>query len=272
VLAAQNAASYEHLGVATSGVTLFRSIGGSVGVALFGGIFAYALQRHLGTSANVASAATNPAAIQALSPELRGPYMDAFAAALNPVFETAAVVAFCGFLLTLGLREIPLRKTSAAEGMGQAFAMPQDATSLEELERIVSTLVQQENRWKVYDTLARRSRVQLNPREMWFLFRLGERDHPVTEEELCRHIRADLPVLHELAERTISLGLITRDSSGRLHFTHDGKSLYTKLLVLRRDQLSFMLERWDPRQHPEVRDMLARLARHLSTAPPQVPR
>src|SRR5205823_6856632 len=44
VLAAQNAVAYEHLGVATSGVTLFRSIGGSVGVALFGGIFAYALQ------------------------------------------------------------------------------------------------------------------------------------------------------------------------------------------------------------------------------------
>jgi len=182
VLAAQNAASYEHLGVATSGVTLFRSIGGSVGVALFGGIFAYALQSHLGTSANVADAATNPAAIQALSPALRAPYLDAFAAALKPVFETASVVAFCGFLLTLGLREIPLRKSSAAEGMGQAFAMPQDATSLEELERIVSRLVQQENRWTIYDALARRSGVQLKPGEMWFLFRLGERDHPVTEQ------------------------------------------------------------------------------------------
>jgi DNA-binding MarR family transcriptional regulator len=132
--------------------------------------------------------------------------------------------------------------------------------------------VQQENRWTVYDALARRSGVKLNPREMWFLFRLGERDHPVTEDELCRHTRADLPVLHELAERTISLDLIARDSSGRLDFTREGKALYSKLLVLRRDQLSSMLERWDPRQHPEMRDMLARLARHLSTTPPALPR
>ena len=71
VLAAQNAASYEHLGVVTSGVTLFRSIGGSLGVALFGGIFAYALESRLGDGRNIANTATNPAAIQALSPALR---------------------------------------------------------------------------------------------------------------------------------------------------------------------------------------------------------
>ena len=272
VLSAQNAVSYEHVGVATSGVTLFRSIGGSLGVALFGGIFSYALQRHLGAGADLGNAATNPAAIQALPPALRAPYMIAFAAALSPVFEAAAAIAFCGFLLTLALREIPLRRTSPAEGMGQAFAMPQDATSLEELERIVSRLIQHENRWKIYDALARRSGVQLSPPEMWFLFRLGERDHPITEDELCRHTRTDLPVLHELSERTISLGLVGRDSSGWLDFTREGKSLYSKLLVLRRDQLSSMLERWDPGQHPEVRGMLARLARHLSTAPPALPR
>jgi EmrB/QacA subfamily drug resistance transporter len=44
VMAVQNAVAYEQLGVATSGTTLFRSIGGSVGAALFGGIFAFTLQ------------------------------------------------------------------------------------------------------------------------------------------------------------------------------------------------------------------------------------
>ncbi len=47
VLAVQNAVAYEHLGVATSGTILFRSIGGSLGVAMFGGIFALALQSNL---------------------------------------------------------------------------------------------------------------------------------------------------------------------------------------------------------------------------------
>jgi EmrB/QacA subfamily drug resistance transporter len=268
VLAAQNSVSYEHLGVATSGVALFRSIGGSLGVALFGGVFSYALQRHLGPAANLAGATINPEAIQALPPRTRELYIAAFAAALNPVFETASVIAFCGFLLTLSLREIALRKTSAAEGIGQAFAMPQDATSLEELERIVSSLVRHENRWRLYQALAVQAGLQLDPRAMWFIFRLGERNHPLTEDELCREVQADLPVLLEFAESAISRGLVSRDPAGRLDFTRKGKDLYTKLLVLRRQQLASLLERWHPRQHAEVRDMLSRLARHLSMAPP----
>src|SRR6201746_1682448 len=39
VLAVQNAVPYEMLGVATSGSTLFRSIGGSLGTAILGAIF-----------------------------------------------------------------------------------------------------------------------------------------------------------------------------------------------------------------------------------------
>ena len=39
VLAVQNAVPYEQLGVATSGATLFRSIGGSLGTAILGAIF-----------------------------------------------------------------------------------------------------------------------------------------------------------------------------------------------------------------------------------------
>src|SRR6201746_2359929 len=39
VLAVQNAVPYEMLGVATSGSTLFRSIGGSLGTAVLWGVF-----------------------------------------------------------------------------------------------------------------------------------------------------------------------------------------------------------------------------------------
>ena len=47
VLAAQNSVDYKHLGVATSGSTLFRQIGGSIGVALFGAIFSNRLAANL---------------------------------------------------------------------------------------------------------------------------------------------------------------------------------------------------------------------------------
>ncbi len=272
VLAAQNAVAYEHLGVATSGVALFRSIGGSFGVALFGGIFSYALQLHLGVGGNEAESAANPAVVEALAPALRIPYIAAYAAALQPVFGTAAAIAFVGFLLTLGLKEIALRKTSSAEGIGQAFAMPQDATSLEELERIVSNLARHENRWKLYHALAQQSGTNIDPREMWFLFRVGEHNHPPTEDEVCQHVRMERALLHALGESCIAHGLVMRDSAGRFDFTAAGRSLYTRLLVLRRNQLESLLQRWDPGKHADVRGMLAKLARHLSTSPPLVSR
>ena len=47
VLAVQNAVDYSELGVATSGATLFRSIGGSFGASVLGAIFANQLAHNL---------------------------------------------------------------------------------------------------------------------------------------------------------------------------------------------------------------------------------
>ncbi len=47
MLAAQNAVPYEYLGVTSSASTLFRQIGGSIGVSIFGAIFANQLATHL---------------------------------------------------------------------------------------------------------------------------------------------------------------------------------------------------------------------------------
>jgi EmrB/QacA subfamily drug resistance transporter len=270
VLAVQNAVPYEYLGVATSGVTLFRMIGGSVGVALFGGIFALALQRNLQTMLpgvalpNIA----DTAAVAALSPSVHAAYLTAFASALHPVFATASIASLCGFVLTFALKELALRKTAAAEGIGQAFAMPQDATSLEELARIVTKLAARENRRQLYDALAREAGLALDAQEMWFLFRLGERSEPASEAELSRNLQASPDCIRDLTQRTQARGLVLRDSQGRLDFTPEGKHLYGRLLAVRRSQLSRLLERWAPENHPEVRHMLAALARQLSVGPP----
>ena len=50
VLAVQNSVDYADLGVATSGATLFRSIGGSVGTAVLGSIFSNRLSSELSTT------------------------------------------------------------------------------------------------------------------------------------------------------------------------------------------------------------------------------
>src|SRR6202012_1495623 len=96
VLAAQNAVDYSDLGVATSGTTLFRSIGGSVGVSLFGAIFSPMLAAGLAVrlpSAENLAAATSPASIQALPGAVRSVYLQVFTAALHPVFLYATGLA-----------------------------------------------------------------------------------------------------------------------------------------------------------------------------------
>jgi hypothetical protein len=67
-----------------------------------------------------------------------------------------------------------LRDTTATEGIGESFAMPRDATSLQELERIVGALALHEHIWRVYASLAEHAKLDLPPPELWLLARLGE--------------------------------------------------------------------------------------------------
>src|SRR6185503_13573588 len=86
VLAVQNAVPHRLLGVATSGATLFRQVGGSIGVSASGAIFANRLAAELAhrlpAGAHVANAA-NPGVARQLPPEIHVPYITAFAAALH---------------------------------------------------------------------------------------------------------------------------------------------------------------------------------------------
>ena len=117
VLAAQNAVDYRLLGVATSGSTLFRQVGGSIGVSAFGAIFTNELgrefTRRLPAGAH-APAHASPAAIQHLPAAIHEMYITAVAVALHPVFLTAATVMVVGFGLSWRLRDVPLRETTQA--------------------------------------------------------------------------------------------------------------------------------------------------------------
>ena len=117
VLAVQNAVDPRNMGVATSGSTLFRQIGGSIGVSIFGAIFASRLGAELAsrlpTNARVPQA-TDPAGIRALPPQVRSVFEQAFAAALHPVFLAAAGVALLGFALAWLIPDLRLRDTVAA--------------------------------------------------------------------------------------------------------------------------------------------------------------
>jgi MFS family permease len=147
VLAAQNAVDYQDLGVATSGATLFRLIGGSVGTAVLGAIFASRLHENLARSlpnvaASDAGANVSPRAIAALEPGVRQLYTAGFTYSLDTIFLVAAFIGVAGFILAWFLPEKPLRDTVAAragvvnEEIGEMFPRPGDEENCVDDERI----------------------------------------------------------------------------------------------------------------------------------------
>jgi EmrB/QacA subfamily drug resistance transporter len=262
VLAVQNAVDYRFLGVATSGSTLFRQIGGSIGVSAFGAIFsnrlAHELAVRLPPGAQVPAAA-NPVAVDQLPAAVHQPYVAAFAAALQPVFLTATAVSLVGFLLTWLLRELPLRQSARAEGVGETFASPHHQSSERELERILSTLVQQRQRERVYEQLIEQSGVEITPSESWLLGRIAER--PGTSlNALSSELRVPPEELQAPLSVLVRRGYVRSGGDGRLELTDPGLAARARLVEAGRDQLRGMLDGWRPEDDEELARVLRRLA------------
>lgn len=106
VLATQNEVPWSDLGVATSAVNFFRSIGGSIGVALVGALFAHRLDRSL---ADLGLSGVDPREIGSLDAAQHAAYLDRFADALAGTFWYVAPVLVVGVVLAIAMRENPLR-------------------------------------------------------------------------------------------------------------------------------------------------------------------
>jgi EmrB/QacA subfamily drug resistance transporter len=127
VLAVQNSVDPRQMGAATADSLLFRQVGGSIGVALFGAIFANQLARHLPLGGRLPRSVT-PETVRHLPPALHETYVHAVSLALHPVFLVGAAVAAVAFALTWLLREVPLRTTrGVGESTGEAFGLEEAA-------------------------------------------------------------------------------------------------------------------------------------------------
>jgi DNA-binding MarR family transcriptional regulator len=272
VMAVQNAVKYEQLGVATSGTTLFRSIGGAVGAALFGGIFAFALEANIAQAMpNAVVSLKDPAAIAALAEPMRTTYLALFVDALHPVFRTAAALAFVSFLLSLGIKEVPLRTSIAPQPVGDAIETPRDATSLEELKRIVTRLTAGENRWQVYKRTAARMGLTLEPDELWMLARIGEVSGRTSTPELEQRLRIDGTRCKRLVDGLVAAGMATGFSSESFELSDKGRAEYQQLVRQREQDLKDVLADWEPDEHPDVREMMRQLAKSFASTPPARP-
>lgn len=119
VLAVQNAVHPKEVGVATSGATFFRSIGGTVGTALFGAVMTSQLTQRLTDTMpsaagqlDAATVTSSVSTISALPQQIQAIVLDAFTFALDHVFLFAAPILAVGFVLSFLLKDIRLRSAS----------------------------------------------------------------------------------------------------------------------------------------------------------------
>jgi EmrB/QacA subfamily drug resistance transporter len=271
VIAVQNAVDYHDLGAATSGNTLFRSIGGSVGTAVLGAIFAGRLAAELRTLLPEVAAAEPGAGlglqtIAKLPPAVRATYAQAFTEATGTIFLVAGVMAVVGFALSWLLPERPLRETIAATSgevgteLGGAAAMPAAPDSHEELLRGL-VAVDRDVRQRHIERIVTRAGVGLGPPAAWLLVRLGEQPG-ATVEALGRYSPFGAGALQRAAEELQTAGLVADR-----RFTKAGSTVLEKLVAARRAHLTEVLSQWRPGEQQELADLLRRL---VSEAVPNV--
>jgi EmrB/QacA subfamily drug resistance transporter len=128
VLIVQNAVPYSELGVATSGATFFRSIGGSFGTAIFGAIFSNVLVgnlvQHLGSArlpSGLSSSSITPAILDRLPLGVHHGIAAAYAESIQTVFTIAVPIAAIAFLATWLIPQVELRR-----GVGATPSPPPD--------------------------------------------------------------------------------------------------------------------------------------------------
>jgi EmrB/QacA subfamily drug resistance transporter len=118
MVAIQNGVDRRDLGIATASANLFRALGGSLGVALFGAIFA----ARLGGQIDVQRVQASPESLRALAPAAHADIVHAVADALQSVFLVAAPIAALGLVVVLFLKEVPLRGREPSAPAGRVAA------------------------------------------------------------------------------------------------------------------------------------------------------
>jgi len=123
---AQNSVSMRDMGAAMSSVNLFRTLGGSLGVAVFGSLFTRAIGSQLpGTSGT----GTDADALRKLPPGTRDAYLHAVAEGTSHIFLTGAILSALAFLAALLVIEVPLKKAGRPVTDGTSAAATATATN-----------------------------------------------------------------------------------------------------------------------------------------------
>ncbi len=247
----QNTVDYRDLGVSTSGVTFFRTLGSSFGAAIFGTVYSNVLSHTL--PAAVAQAGVDPRTIatpkllHAHPPAQIAPIVDAYAHAIHVVFLAAVPVAAAAFVLSLFLKEVPLRGTSraGAGSVGDGFGMPEGADRTQQLQTAIARLFRRKGK-EAFIVIRDTSGTELDVSDGWCVAQVHVRRRVGAESSLAaiaRRVRVPAQVLQPAFETARADGYLTGDD-GDLRLTPAGDEEIQKLVTATRAWLSSELSDW----------------------------
>ncbi|MGC9380227.1 MFS transporter [Streptomyces sp. MH13] len=133
VLCTQNQVAPSDLGAASSVVTFFRSLGGAVGVSVLGSVMSTRISHYASDTIGSLSPQEQAAAAKAsgsgaipdmdlLPPGIREWLESAYGHGIADIFLYVAPIALLGFLVTLFIKEVPLRTSGALAQAAEATA------------------------------------------------------------------------------------------------------------------------------------------------------
>jgi EmrB/QacA subfamily drug resistance transporter len=219
-LIVQNNADYRDLGVATSGVTFFRTMGSSFGAAVFGTIYANHLSTNLGAALArlpgvERASTTSPARLHALPAAQAAPLVDAYASTVQTLFSSAIPVILLALVLALFLRQVPLREPAraAATDVGSGFALAGPRESDEQLELAIARVMRREGPAAAPGVLAGAHTV-LDTSNAWCLHQVDLWLHLTGRASLhgiASRVRVPAEVLWPAFARAVSAGYLRSD-------------------------------------------------------------
>jgi EmrB/QacA subfamily drug resistance transporter len=233
----QNTVEYRDLGVATSGVTFFRTLGSSFGAAVFGAIYANVLASHLGPAlASVPGVdprvVASPKALHALPPAAQAPIVHAYAETLQALFRYTIPVAVVAFLLALVLKQVPLRDAAiaGASDLGEGFGLLDPQDSEHELERAIARGLRRDGRAAAPGIRAA-SGTTLSDGDAWIVTQVHLRRHlhgEVGLPDIAEAHRMPPSVLAPAFDASVASGYLRRDG-GDLLLTDRGEQEFAKV-------------------------------------------
>src|SRR3954463_16180760 len=272
----QSTVAYRDLGVGTSGVTFFRTLGSSFGAAVFGTVFSNVLSNRLPAAVAASpgadtEAVSSPQALHAYPAAQIAPIVEAYAHATHVVFLAAIPVGLVAFVVALFLKQVPLRGTArdTAPDVGEGFGVPEAADANQQLQAAIARLVRHKGPSEL-PKVREQSGAAFGASDGWSVGQVYLRSRlgrTTTLAEIATLYHLPPEVLAPAFEIATAHGYLTAQD-GRLAITDAGAIEVEKLVSALKAWLAGELADWGP-DDPELSRALSDLATHFVNQDPQ---